>query len=164
MNSLSLRPAIISGSELLLNWRNAPLVRKSAFNTAEVLKEEHEMWFQNTMVDSDVRIYILESSCIPVGQIRINRVGAEVHDDTRMREDNCVDDPRVYRGDRPLPEREKVRCVLWSGSVGLGFERDGTPWEDNEEGAAGVEDGFRTAGHGNKTLQGHRIVADDAAL
>lgn len=75
MKSLYLRPAMISDSERLLNWRNAPTVRQSAFNTAEVLKEEHEMWFQTTLADPDVRIYILESGCIPVGQIRINRVG-----------------------------------------------------------------------------------------
>lgn len=76
MEKFILRPVLSSDSELLLNWRNDPSVRQSAFNTAEVLKEEHERWFQTTLADPDVRIYILESGCIPVGQIRINRVGA----------------------------------------------------------------------------------------
>ena len=155
---------MISDSERLLNWRNAPTVRQSAFNTAEVLKEEHEMWFQTTLADSDVRIYILELGCIPVGQIRINRVGAEVHDDTRMREDNRMDDPRVNRGARPLPECEEVcgvlRLVPWVSDSNETVHHG----KITKRGPQELRTAFVQLGHGDKALQGHRVVADGAAL
>lgn len=85
-------------------------------------------------------------------------------DDTRVREGNRMDNPRVHRGDRPLPECEEVCGVLRPGALGLGFERNDMPGENNEARASGAENGLRSAGYGYKALQGHHVVANDAAL
>lgn len=73
MNELFLRPATFSDCELLLKWKNEHAARQSAFNTAEVSKEEHENWFSNALKNTDIKIYILEDDGKPVGQARINR-------------------------------------------------------------------------------------------
>lgn len=75
MEKLTLRPVSLSDCELLFNWKNDPAVRKSALNTAIVLKEEHESWFSAAIKNPDVQIFILESEGIPLGQIRLNREG-----------------------------------------------------------------------------------------
>lgn len=73
MSTLFLRPATSSDCEILLKWKNEPAARQSAFNTAEVSKEDHEKWFSNALNNPDIKIYILENDKIPVGQARINR-------------------------------------------------------------------------------------------
>lgn len=70
---ICLRPATTSDCELLLEWKNEPVVRQSAFNTAEVSKENHERWFSSALNNPDIKIYILESEGKPIGQARINR-------------------------------------------------------------------------------------------
>lgn len=73
MNELFLRPITSSDCELLLEWKNEPAARQSAFNTVEVSKENHEKWFSNALNNPDIKIYILESEGKPIGQARINR-------------------------------------------------------------------------------------------
>ncbi len=70
---IDIHPATSSDCDLLLKWKNDPIVRQSAFNTAVVSKENHEKWFSRALNNPDTKIYILKSDGKCVGQVRIDR-------------------------------------------------------------------------------------------
>ena len=75
MENLTLRFASAFDCEILFTWKNDCAVQESAFNSAPVAHEEHEKWFASTLQNPDIRIFILESDSVPVGQVRLNRDG-----------------------------------------------------------------------------------------
>ena len=75
MKNFRLRPAVISDIDILLEWKNEPSVRQSAFNSAVVSYDEHKAWFCSALKNPDIKIFILEKDGEPVGQVRLNRSG-----------------------------------------------------------------------------------------
>lgn len=72
MKNLNLRPANHFDLQLLFNWKNDPVIRKSAFNTKPIMLDEHTKWFNSALENPDIKIYILEDAYNPLGQVRIN--------------------------------------------------------------------------------------------
>lgn len=72
MGKAYLRAVERSDVDLLFEWANDSEVRLYSFNTADIKFEEHQQWFENCMLDTDVDIYIYYIDDEPVGQIRLN--------------------------------------------------------------------------------------------
>lgn len=71
---LSLRAATADDSHLLWQWVNDPAVRQSAFQTAPVPWEGHQVWFARRLADSDCQILIgMDPQGTPIGQVRFER-------------------------------------------------------------------------------------------
>lgn len=66
-----LRRAGREDTEIFFKWVNEPAVRANSFNTELIPWESHQKWFEKSLVDDGVRIYVLMSGDIPVGQIRL---------------------------------------------------------------------------------------------
>ena len=80
--SLSIRPAGPEDEGRLLEWRNDPTVRRSAFHQEEVDAATHHEWFAGKLAAEDTAILIVEDAGSPIGQVRLERNrpdGAEIH-------------------------------------------------------------------------------------
>jgi RimJ/RimL family protein N-acetyltransferase len=75
---LSLRPATTEDEERLLGWRNEPATRAASFSSAEITPREHHLWLTNKLADPSCAIMIVEEDGRPVGQVRLDRVAADV--------------------------------------------------------------------------------------
>jgi LmbE family N-acetylglucosaminyl deacetylase/L-amino acid N-acyltransferase YncA len=76
------RPAEPGDEARLLEWRNDPTVRRSAFHQEAVDPANHHEWFAGKLASPDCAILIVEDSGRPVGQVRLERNrpdGAEIH-------------------------------------------------------------------------------------
>lgn len=71
MKRLYLRQAELSDMNLLYRWVNDVSVRHNSFNSNEISIQEHEKWFNQTLVDNNVNIFILMLENKPIGQVRI---------------------------------------------------------------------------------------------
>lgn len=71
--TLALRRAELSDSELLLRWRNDPETRRSSIQTGEVSQAEHDGWFRKSLSSPDREIYVAERGSVPVGTVRLDR-------------------------------------------------------------------------------------------
>lgn len=70
---LTFRAAAETDSRQLWNWRNEPAVRTGAFQNQEIPWTEHQAWFESTMTDRLVDIWIVEnSSGDSIGPVRFN--------------------------------------------------------------------------------------------
>jgi RimJ/RimL family protein N-acetyltransferase/glycosyltransferase involved in cell wall biosynthesis len=76
-DDLALRPADERDTQRLLDWRNDPETRRWAFQPGEVDLATHEAWFARRRADPDSVIWIAEQRGEPVGQVRLDREGAE---------------------------------------------------------------------------------------
>jgi RimJ/RimL family protein N-acetyltransferase len=72
-NRVILRKAKELDLELLFEWRNHPSTRNASHNTHEISKEEHENWFQASLADPNIEIYIAEENGRPVGTVRVDQ-------------------------------------------------------------------------------------------
>ena len=70
--NLTLRQAVESDSEALLEWRNDATTRAFSLISDEVTREEHDAWLNKTMQDKNCLLLIGEVLGNPVGMVRIN--------------------------------------------------------------------------------------------
>ena len=70
-----LRQATEADMDLLFQWANDPIVRKSSFSTSEISYEEHKEWYQKLLHRTDCRQYIYMQKNEAIGQARITIVG-----------------------------------------------------------------------------------------
>jgi UDP-2,4-diacetamido-2,4,6-trideoxy-beta-L-altropyranose hydrolase len=58
----------------LFNWRNDPATRQASFNTDEISFEEHKKWFEETLADPKINLFIIcDKDCNKLGQIRFDK-------------------------------------------------------------------------------------------
>ncbi len=77
MNSdaVRLRRVRQSDCSTILNWAKDPIVRNSAFNTADISIAEHKSWFSQKNNDPNCFFYIgLDKNDNPIGQIRFDLI------------------------------------------------------------------------------------------
>jgi len=67
---LTLRPATLLDSDLLLDWRNDAQTREASHNTAAVRTDEHVGWLSKTLEDPSRRLFVAEEAGCPVGTVR----------------------------------------------------------------------------------------------
>lgn len=71
---ISLRPAVVGDSDLLLSWRNRPdIVALGSLNRA-VSRGEHAIWFANKLSSDDSIIWIVQNNGLPIGQVRLDPI------------------------------------------------------------------------------------------
>ena len=70
--NLTLRQAVESDSESLLEWRNDATTKAFSLSSDEVTREQHEAWFNKTLQDTNSLLIIGEVLGGPVGMVRIN--------------------------------------------------------------------------------------------
>lgn len=70
---LTLRPATLADSTLLLEWRNDPLTRAMSISTDEVHLAAHEAWLARSLDNPDRSLLIAEHDGRPVATVRIDR-------------------------------------------------------------------------------------------
>lgn len=67
-----LREARSSDIDLIFEWANDPEVRKQSFHSEFIAYSTHTAWFSSALQSEDMRIYIMVSEGMPVGQVRLN--------------------------------------------------------------------------------------------
>ena len=80
-HEIRLRPAYAEDIILYYNWANDPEVRKNAINTSSIHWTTHQAWFASKLHDVNSRLFVLEASGLPVGQIRFDKKGDEARID-----------------------------------------------------------------------------------
>ena len=80
-HEIRLRPAYAEDITLYYNWANDPEVRKNSINTSSIHWTTHQAWFASKLHDVNNRLFVLEASGLPVGQIRFDKKGNEAHID-----------------------------------------------------------------------------------
>ena len=74
---LSLRRATLVDGERLLAWVNRPdSLAGKLRTTAPIPRDTHLRWLAARLNDPDCRIHIIEQAGMPVGQLRLERIGA----------------------------------------------------------------------------------------
>jgi RimJ/RimL family protein N-acetyltransferase len=67
---MRLRKATFNDWKILLDWRNDPITRENSFKTEEVSEQIHKLWFNDSLLNPNRSIYILEDNFTSVGSIR----------------------------------------------------------------------------------------------
>ena len=70
---LILRKATEADSSLVLQWRNAPEVRRWSFQKDVIPADTHEAWFHEALRSDCRYILIAESDGVPMGIVRVDR-------------------------------------------------------------------------------------------
>jgi len=70
--NLTLRQAVESDSESLLEWRNDPTTKAFSLSSHEVTREQHVAWFNKALRDDNCLLIIGEVLGDPIGMVRIN--------------------------------------------------------------------------------------------
>lgn len=70
--NIFLRNATESDIELVYNWANDDEVRRNSFSTEQIKYEDHIIWYQNSLKNDNIKIYILTSNGVDIGIIRLN--------------------------------------------------------------------------------------------
>lgn len=78
-HDLTLRPASAADAERLYMWRMDPETRAGSLNTAPIPFADHCAWLAQALADPNRHIYIVESLGVPVGTVRVDRVGEVCH-------------------------------------------------------------------------------------
>ncbi|MDP3467532.1 MAG: UDP-2,4-diacetamido-2,4,6-trideoxy-beta-L-altropyranose hydrolase [Daejeonella sp.] len=73
--TISLRDVKSEDCKLLFSWANEPAVRMNAVNNNKIEWKEHIAWFSKILSGGNSRIFILERSGKPVGQVRFDLKG-----------------------------------------------------------------------------------------
>jgi len=71
---MQLRKAIFDDWKILLDWRNDPTTKENSFNQDKISLETHRLWFNDSLLNPQRNIYILEDNLTPVGSIRSDNV------------------------------------------------------------------------------------------
>ncbi|WP_086972011.1 GNAT family N-acetyltransferase [Caballeronia glebae] len=69
---LTLRKATARDSDLLYEWRNDPITRRSSHDTSEIARERHERWLAASLENSRRQIFIAEEHERLVGTVRVD--------------------------------------------------------------------------------------------
>jgi RimJ/RimL family protein N-acetyltransferase len=86
VEKLRLRPARAEDVVLFYGWANDREVRKQAFNTSPIPWSTHQAWFAGKLRATGTRLFVLEASSLPVGQIRFDAEGEELRIDYSLDE------------------------------------------------------------------------------
>jgi UDP-2,4-diacetamido-2,4,6-trideoxy-beta-L-altropyranose hydrolase len=78
LDPIRLRPASPDDARLLWEWANDPATRASSFRSEPISWPEHVAWLERRMADPDTRLLIGQNGRGPVGQVRLERDGANV--------------------------------------------------------------------------------------
>ena len=70
--NLTLRQAVESDSESLLEWRNDATTKAFSLTGNKVTHKQHEAWFNKTLQDKNCLLIIGEVLGDPIGMVRIN--------------------------------------------------------------------------------------------
>lgn len=70
IGQLKFRAASAEDVKLLFDWRNDPLTRRFSTQTQELVWQEHENWFLQSLGKSDRKIFIVENKGFKVGMLR----------------------------------------------------------------------------------------------
>lgn len=73
---LKMRNANINDIETYFNWANEDFVRKLSFNSEKIPFSEHEVWFNNCLIDKNCFMYLFFITA-EIGQVRIQKLEAE---------------------------------------------------------------------------------------
>lgn len=60
---------------IIYNWSNDVTTRKMSFNSKEISKEQHDLWFESLLASSRCWIAELAEGSLPVGMFRVNGEG-----------------------------------------------------------------------------------------
>lgn len=74
---ISLRPATMTDREMVFRWRNDPFVVAQGSFHRGVEWEEHQIWFEKTILGNTRRMFIVLDQGNPIGQIRFDRKGQQ---------------------------------------------------------------------------------------
>jgi UDP-2,4-diacetamido-2,4,6-trideoxy-beta-L-altropyranose hydrolase len=77
---LHLRPATMSDSQLVWQWRNDPLSQRASRNTDPVPWDQHERWFANVIADDDSIILLGLLRNVPAGIVRFQRLADQEYE------------------------------------------------------------------------------------
>ena len=69
----TLRDMTSADLELVLNWRNSPVVRTKMFNQQEITEEQHQDWFVNASADFHHKLLIVQED-VPFGFVQFKNV------------------------------------------------------------------------------------------
>lgn len=92
VEQLRLRPARPDDVAVYFDWVNDAEVRRQSLNSDPVSWQTHQEWFHGKLNDPDCRMFVLEATALPVGQIRFDLAGDEARIDYSL--------DRVVRGRR----------------------------------------------------------------
>ena len=82
MSGITLRPATIRDSSILLSWANGAESIKWKQNTHnKISSADHENWLKARLSDKETALWIVMSSDKPVGQVRLEKKRGAVHVD-----------------------------------------------------------------------------------
>ncbi len=70
---ISLRPATMDDRDVVFHWRNDPFVVAHGSFLREIEWEEHKKWFQETVLGSSRKMFIVLHEDNPIGQVRFDR-------------------------------------------------------------------------------------------
>ena len=71
---MQLRKATHDDWKILLDWRNDPTTKENSFNQDKISLKTHRLWFNNSLLNPQRNIYILEDNLTPVGSIRSDNI------------------------------------------------------------------------------------------
>lgn len=72
-NQVSLRPVTLDDCKMVFGWRNDPFILTHGSQNREVSWDEHERWFQETVVERRRKMFIVLYQDTPIGQLRFDR-------------------------------------------------------------------------------------------
>lgn len=72
-----LRSATGVDCEILFQWQSCPSTRAFSRNPRMPTRDEHEKWFKTKMSDRNCLLFIIENGQMPVGYLRLDRMGSE---------------------------------------------------------------------------------------
>lgn len=70
---LNLRKCTESDNDLIYEMANDPVVRKNSFNKNFIKYEDHCVWYENTLRNHNVMMYVVENNNLVIGQLRISK-------------------------------------------------------------------------------------------
>ena len=77
---MPLYPLTENDLDLILSWRNAPVVRKAMYTHHEISPKEHRAWFKRIRQDPSKRWYLYrDNSGAPQGVVYFNELDFEQH-------------------------------------------------------------------------------------
>ena len=71
MPAVDLRPANVSDSDRLFDWRNREDVRSYMYTDQPIARETHDRWFAGALQASDRRYWVIEYDAEPVGLVNL---------------------------------------------------------------------------------------------
>jgi RimJ/RimL family protein N-acetyltransferase len=71
---MQLRKATHNDWKILLDWRNDPTTKENSFNQDKISLKTHRLWFNDSLLNFQRNIYILEDNLTPVGSIRSDNI------------------------------------------------------------------------------------------